>query len=90
MAITTTHEVTIEFLDRFADAFNRHHVTALMSFMTEDCVFEASAGPEVCGKQCEGETDRSFDLTIGERLELVCWGVMPSGMLRHPVLRAKS
>jgi hypothetical protein len=30
--------------------------------------------------------DRPFDLTSGVRLELVCWGVMPSGMLRHPVL----
>ena len=32
--------------------------------------------------------DLPFDLTIGERLALVCWGVMPSGMLRHPVLAA--
>ena len=24
-------------------------------------------------------------LEIGERAELVCWGVMPSGMLRHPL-----
>jgi ATP-dependent DNA ligase len=30
--------------------------------------------------------DLPFDLTIGARLALVCWGVMPSGMLRHPVL----
>jgi ATP dependent DNA ligase domain len=30
--------------------------------------------------------DLSFDLTIGARLALVCWGVMPSGMLRHTVL----
>jgi hypothetical protein len=30
--------------------------------------------------------DLPFDLTIGERHELVCWGVMPSRMLRHPVL----
>jgi hypothetical protein len=26
--------------------------------------------------------DRPFDLRTGERLPLVCWGVMPSGMLR--------
>jgi ATP-dependent DNA ligase len=33
--------------------------------------------------------DLPFDLTIGARLALVCWGVMPSGLLRHPVfLRA--
>jgi hypothetical protein len=30
--------------------------------------------------------DLPFDLTIGARLALVCWGVMPSGMLRHPGL----
>jgi hypothetical protein len=29
--------------------------------------------------------DLSFDLSIGARVALVCWGVMPSGMLRHPV-----
>ena len=32
------------------------------------------------------QRDLPFDLRIGKRLELVCWGVMPSGLLRHPVL----
>jgi steroid delta-isomerase-like uncharacterized protein len=47
-------EVTAEFLQAFADAWNRHDVVALMSFMTEDRVFEASAGPDVCGTRCAG------------------------------------
>ena len=47
-------EVTTEFLQAFADAWNRHDVDALMSFMTDDCVFEASAGPEVCGARSKG------------------------------------
>jgi hypothetical protein len=34
--------------------------------------------------------DLAFDLRIGERRELVCWGVMPAGLLRHPVLLAAS
>ena len=42
-------EVTPEFLQAFADAWNHHDVDALMTFMTKDCVFEASAGPDVCG-----------------------------------------
>jgi steroid delta-isomerase-like uncharacterized protein len=42
-------EVTPQFLQAFADAWNQHDVSALMTFMTEDCVFEASAGPDVCG-----------------------------------------
>ena len=43
-----------ELLDRFAAAWNRHDVDALMSMMTDDCVFAASAGPEVEGERSEG------------------------------------
>jgi len=49
-----TSEVTVEFLQAFADAWNRHDIDALMSFMTEDCVFESSAGAEVCGTRFTG------------------------------------
>ena len=43
-------------LHEFADAWNRHDLDALMSMMADDCVFEASAGPEVRGQRCEGRT----------------------------------
>ena len=46
--------VTSDFLQAFADAWNRDDVDALMAFMTEDCVFESSAGPEVCGTRYAG------------------------------------
>lgn len=45
---------TVEMLEAFADAWNRHDTDALMSFMTDDCVFEASAGPEVSGTRYVG------------------------------------
>ena len=44
-------------LDRFADAWNRHDLDALMSMMTDDCVFEASAGPDVDGQRSEGRAE---------------------------------
>ena len=47
-------EVTTEMLQAFAEAWNRHDVDALMSFMTEDCVFEGSAGPDICGIRYAG------------------------------------
>jgi steroid delta-isomerase-like uncharacterized protein len=47
-------ELTPEFLQAFADAWNQHDVGALMTFMTEDCVFEASAGPDLCGARYAG------------------------------------
>jgi ketosteroid isomerase-like protein len=31
---------TIEIINLFNDAFNRHDVRAVMALMTEDCVFE--------------------------------------------------
>jgi steroid delta-isomerase-like uncharacterized protein len=49
-----TLEVSIDFLQAFADAWNRHDVDALMTFMTKDCVFEASAGEDVCGTHYAG------------------------------------
>lgn len=47
-------EITPEVLQAFAEAWNRHDLDALMSFMAEECVFEASGGPEVCGTRHVG------------------------------------
>ena len=47
-------EVTVATLDAFADAWNRHDVDALMAFMSDDCVFESSAGPDACGTRHVG------------------------------------
>jgi taurine dehydrogenase small subunit len=45
----------LKLLDRFADAWNRHDLDALISMMTDDCVFEASGGPQVDGQRSEGK-----------------------------------
>lgn len=47
-------EVTIEFLEAFAEAWNRHDVNDLMSFMTIDCVFKSSGGDDTEGTLYEG------------------------------------
>lgn len=46
--------LSIDDLQAFADAWNRHDIEALMDFMAEDCLFEASAGPDVCGTRYAG------------------------------------
>ena len=52
-------KITVQFLDAFAEAFNRHDVKAILAAMTEDCVFEA---PDVCGHRFEGpqEVGKAF------------------------------
>jgi steroid delta-isomerase-like uncharacterized protein len=46
---------SLKLLERFAEAWNRHDLDALMSMMTDDCVFEASAGSQVNGERSEGK-----------------------------------
>jgi steroid delta-isomerase-like uncharacterized protein len=53
--MNSTVEVTTDMLQAFAEAWNRHDVDALMAFMADDCVFEASAGPDVCGIRYSGQ-----------------------------------
>ena len=54
MARTATLPVDVDLLISFCDAFNRHDLDALMAHMTEDCIFDASAGPEQQGKRYAG------------------------------------
>lgn len=46
--------ITAATLAAFSDAWNRHDVDALMSFMSDDCVFLTAAGPDVCGTRHVG------------------------------------
>ena len=45
---------TLEAVERFSDAINRHDVDAVMAAMTEDCVFE-NTYPPPDGGRCEGQ-----------------------------------
>jgi ketosteroid isomerase-like protein len=46
--------IDVRFLAEFAAAWNRHDIDALMSFMTQDCVFHAVAGPDLMGRSFVG------------------------------------
>ena len=46
--------VTVKQLEAFGDAWNRHDVDEIMTFMSDDCVFETTAGKEVCGTRYAG------------------------------------
>jgi steroid delta-isomerase-like uncharacterized protein len=47
--------MTIKDLDTFFEAgWNTHDVDLLMTFMSDDCVFESVAGPDACGTRHVG------------------------------------
>jgi len=49
--------VSSAFLDDFAAAWNRHDTDAILAMMTEDCVLEASRGPDVKGTVYTGHDE---------------------------------
>ncbi len=46
---------TINTIERFNDALNRHDVDGVMALMTEDCVFE-NTSPQPDGERYEGQS----------------------------------
>jgi len=52
--LSTPAAVTVATLAAFSDAWNRHDIDALMSFMHDDCVFQTAAGSDACGTRVVG------------------------------------
>jgi ketosteroid isomerase-like protein len=57
MPTDDANAVPLALLDAFADAWNRHDTDAILSMMTEDCIFEASRGPDVKGTAHTGQDE---------------------------------
>jgi ketosteroid isomerase-like protein len=49
--------ITLEFLERFAAAWNRHDVEAIVSMMTPDAVMCISGGPTADGRRFTGREE---------------------------------
>ena len=62
-------------LEDFGDAWNRHDIDTLMSMMTDDGVYEASAGAHVDGERYEGQKAvRAAFAAIFETFPDAQWG----------------
>ena len=49
-----THDQLLALLQRFSQAWNQHDIDTLMACMADDCVFHATAGPELQGTSYVG------------------------------------
>lgn len=75
--VSMAENVTVEFLQAFSDAWNRHDIEALMTFMADDCEFHAVAGPDVLGKSFIGREQ----VRVGFQL---AWQTFPDAAWRNP------
>ena len=46
-----------EDLQTYSDAWNEHDIDTIMAYMTDDCVFESSSGPDKCGTLYKGREE---------------------------------
>lgn len=83
-----SNEQLIETIRAFGDAWNRHDIDALMSFMHEDCVFETVAGPDACGARHQGKeaVRKAFEaawqtIPDAQWLNAKCWGYGDRGVM---------
>ena len=51
---STSKQVTIEFLEKFAEAWTGHDIDLLMSFMSDNPMFQLSSGPNIDGMKYSG------------------------------------
>jgi len=65
--VNSETEITHEFLDAYAQAWNCHDVDGILAAMTEDCVMETSAGPEVWGRRFRGQAE------VRQGIEALFW-----------------
>ena len=57
------------------DAWNSHDLDRLMALFADDCVFDASAGPEYCGRRFEGRVEvRSAFADVFRSMPDANWG----------------
>jgi ketosteroid isomerase-like protein len=70
-------KMTVERLQAFAEAFNQHDADAVMRFMTDDCVFVLSWGPEIHGARFEGRDAVCAGF-------LAVWETYPDGQWSQP------
>ncbi|MGF1698566.1 nuclear transport factor 2 family protein [Vibrio lamellibrachiae] len=52
--IAIQDQVSVEFLQAFSSAWNSHDIDALMTFVTDDCIFHTAAGPDIQGNTFSG------------------------------------
>ena len=65
----------LKLLQTFAEAWNRHDLDALMAMMTDDCVFQASAGDAVDGEKHHGQQAvRAAYAAVFEQYPDAHWG----------------
>ena len=74
MTQTADTATTLDVIDRFNEAFNRHDVDAVMALMTDDVIFE-NTSPRPDGERFKGQADvrgfweRFFSGTPSARFE---------------------
>lgn len=69
------HDALHRLLVEHTDAWNSHDIDRLIGLFSDDCVFDASGGPDFCGRRFSGLAEvRSAFVEVFEMMPDANWG----------------
>ncbi|MBX2868278.1 MAG: nuclear transport factor 2 family protein [Acidiferrobacterales bacterium] len=78
-ADNNSKDVIVALLDAIGDAFNRNDIDAVMTFFSEDAIFDHAAGPDINGTRFAGKPAlRKVFSGLFEQVENVHWETLDS------------
>ena len=66
--------ITIELIDAIGEAFNKNDADLVMTFFSDDCIFDNGTGPDIFGKRFQGkEVVHAVFQSLFDSVEFVNW-----------------
>lgn len=74
IGVNMAENITIELIDAIGEAFNKNDADLVMTFFSDDCIFDNGTGPDIFGKRFQGkEIVHAVFQGLFDSVEFVNW-----------------
>ncbi len=74
IGVNMAENITIELIDAIGEAFNKNDADLVMTFFSDDCIFDNGTGPDIFGKRFQGkEVVHAVFQGLFDSVEFVNW-----------------
>jgi len=74
IGVNMAENITIELIDAIGEAFNKNDADLVMTFFSDDCIFDNGTGPDIFGKRFQGkEVVHAVFQSLFDSVEFVNW-----------------
>tara|TARA_B100001057_G_C22356908_1_gene759315 strand:- start:208 stop:633 length:426 start_codon:yes stop_codon:yes gene_type:complete len=74
IGVNMAENITIELIDAIGEAFNKNDANLVMTFFSDNCIFDNGTGPDIFGKRFQGkEVVHAVFQSLFDSVEFVNW-----------------